>query len=335
MKTQFRLFALFLLLATLLTSCGGPSLASTEPEATKTEEAATKETKPAPVEIKKEQPDPTADRYLNVLVIGNSFSTGWPDELNGLFTAAGIKVNIFTVYYSGCPVSAHWNWLKSGQKHYRLRHHEQDGGISDDDPVNLEYCLKKKNWDVISLQQHFGPNIAVDYDKALKSCEPFVKDLYDYIKENYPKSKLVWHQTWAYEVGWKRDDQSVPDLACQTLCHENIRAVSIKMAQDNGVALIPSGDAFAIARANGSGDLSRDGYHDGKITGGQYLNACTWFESLTGMSCLDNSFRPKYKNEQTGEIEAISEERIKLLQNAAHEAVANNTLKPEIQLPQH
>ncbi|MBR7164680.1 MAG: DUF4886 domain-containing protein, partial [Clostridia bacterium] len=286
MKALFRLLALLILLTTLLTSCGGPSLASTEPAETQTEEAVTKESTPATAEVKKEQPDPAADRYLNVLIIGNSFSTGWPDELNGLFTAAGIKVNLFTVYYSGCPVSAHWNWLKNGQAHYRLRHHEQSGGISDHDPVNLQFCLKQKNWDVISLQQHFGPTNAIDYDKSLKSCTPFVKDLFDYLKENFPKSKLVWHQTWAYEVGWKRDGESIPDVAYQTKCHENIRAVSIKMAQDNGVALIPSGDSFAIARANGSGDLSRDGYHDGKITGGQYLNACTWFESLTGMSCL-------------------------------------------------
>ncbi|MBR7165066.1 MAG: hypothetical protein IKD18_02195, partial [Clostridia bacterium] len=63
------------------------------------------------------------------------------------------------------------------------------------------------------------------------------------------------------------------------------------------------------------------------------LNACTWFESLTGMSCLDNTYRPKYKNEDTGVIETIAEERIKLLQNAAHEAVANNNLKLEVELP--
>ena len=54
--------------------------------------------------------------------------------------------------------------------------------------------------------------------------------------------------------------------------------------------------------------------HDGDIGGGQYLNACVWFEILTGESCLGNTFRPSYE---------LSEEKIAILQAAAHQAVAD------------
>ena len=316
------LLSLFLAFSIALSSCAKEKAPENEKDG---------ETDVSPITVEKvtieqetvkstvEQADPALDDEFNVIIIGNSFSTGWPDELNGLMTAAGIEVNIFTVYYSGCPLSSHWYWLKTGQKHYRLRHHIQGGGSHDDNDVNLQFCLKQRNWDVISLQQHFGPKNALSYDEMLKSCTPFAENIYNYLKENFPKTKLLWHETWAYEVGWSRDGVTVPDVAFQTTYYENIKAVSQKIATDNGVPMVPCGDAWQIARHEyNSGDLSRDLYHDGPENGGQYLNACVWFETLTGQSCIGNTWRPKYE---------IAEERILMLQDAAHKAVEHNTIK--------
>ena len=103
MKRILCLFLTFLVLSgTLLTACSSGATLEFPEETRTTEELKTKETTSAPVVTeKKEQKDPSTDYFLNVLIIGNSFSTGWPDELNGLMTAAGIKVNLYTVYYSG------------------------------------------------------------------------------------------------------------------------------------------------------------------------------------------------------------------------------------------
>jgi hypothetical protein len=50
------------------------------------------------------------------------------------------------------------------------------------------------------------------------------------------------------------------------------------------------------------------------VGGGQYLNACIWFEVLSGKSCIGNTWRPSdYR---------LSEEKIAGLQLAAHQAVA-------------
>jgi hypothetical protein len=70
----------------------------------------------------------------------------------------------------------------------------------------------------------------------------------------------------------------------------------------------------------GKGDNHEgDYYHDGDIGGGQFLTACVWFETVTGQSCIGNTFRPVYKH--AGQEYTLSEEMITVLQNAAHQAV--------------
>ena len=65
---------------------------------------------------------------------------------------------------------------------------------------------------------------------------------------------------------------------------------------------------------NKNGLRSGDNYHDGDTGGGQFLNACVWYEVITGESCLENEFVPMYGLEET-KITAIKE--------AAHQAVQN------------
>jgi hypothetical protein len=78
-----------------------------------------------------------------------------------------------------------------------------------------------------------------------------------------------------------------------------------------------------------------DGYHDGDIGGGQFLNACIWFETITGISCLDIDYIPEYKTsavlseELLGQVRvvktesgyALDPELVALLKQCAHEAV--------------
>ena len=63
---------------------------------------------------------------------------------------------------------------------------------------------------------------------------------------------------------------------------------------------------------NKKGQNSGDNYHDGDTGGGQFLNACVWFEILTGKSCVDNTFKPSY---------SLSETKRAALKSAAHQAV--------------
>ena len=303
---------LLLLTGLLLQGCNtvpaGPTTESIQPETTGAEET----TEPTVA-----QEDPAADGILDVLVIGNSFSTAWPDELNGLLLEAGIKARVYTVYYSGCTIKQHWDWREEttfGQ--YTLKHHKQEEGYAiGEENVGLQYCLVQQNWDVISLQHHFGGAPAWSYDGSLSACTPYAKDMFDYLRQRFPKTRLVWHQTWAYEVGAEYGNLVI-DREYQVRCHQNIRKVSQLVAEESNVSLVVTGDAWDIARGEyGFHDMCRDAGHDGEPGGGQYLNGCVWFESLTGQSCVDSSWRPSYE---------IDEGRVLQLQQIAHRAVEEN-----------
>jgi len=270
---------------------------------------------------------------LNVLLIGNSFSCGLPEELTGMLNAAGIKARVYTVYYPGCSLQQHWNWTSDATPHYRLRHYLQTGGYVTDgyeaevdgvakimDAVDLEYCLAAEDhWDVIALQNHFKPTVVTSYDNALAQTETYAANMYQYLRGKYPDARLVWFETWSYST----QSKEVVTLEKQQAMQEIIHDVSVKVATDNGVDMIPCGGAWYIARRDYDlGDMYRDTLHDGYANGGQYMNACVWFECLTGQSCVGNTYRPtEYTLDDTNS-------RIQTLQTIAHQAVAENPVKP-------
>ena len=262
----------------------------------------------------------TENKVLDVLMIGNSFCWYFTEELHGVANAAGVQMNVNNLYYAGCSVQRHWESLQSNSADYEQYWITNDlGRFQHPDNLGIANALAYDQWDVITLQQHFSVSRAATYEKAMESCTPYVKNIYDHIKKSNPDAKLYWHETWAYAVGYPADkpEKQVTSVAVQTNQYNQIKAVSQVLCQENGVDMIPSGDAWQIARANPAvGDkLTRlDLYHDGDTGGGQYLNACVWFEVLTGKSCIGNTYRPdNYK---------LDEAKVANLQNAAHEAVA-------------
>lgn len=262
----------------------------------------------------------TEDTVLDVLMIGNSFCWYFTEELHGIANSAGIQLNISNLYKGGCSVEEHWTWLDSGSAAYEQYWITNDfGRFKHPDNLSIPAALAYDDWDVITLQQHFSPSRTKNYETALESCTPYVKNLYDHLKATCPDAKLYWQETWAYGVGYPTDkeEKAIGTVAVQTNQYNQIHAVSQTLCQENGVDMIPSGSAWQIARANplvGDTLCKADQCHDGDVGGGQYLNACVWFEVLTGKSCIGNTWRPSdYKLSETKAVE---------LQKAAHEAVA-------------
>ena len=172
---------------------------------------------------------------------------------------------------------------------------------------------------MITLQQSGNPKWVDDFAKLEQSCDPYVKNIYDYLKTNHPDAKLYWHETWSWAVGYPadKDVKKVANVAQQTKQYNNMHTMGQRVCQENGVDVVPVGSAWQIARGNpqvGDTLTKTDLAHDGDIQGGQYLNACVWFETLTGRSCIGNTWRP--------DAYELSEERILQLQQIAHQAVA-------------
>lgn len=158
-----------------------------------------------------------------------------------------------------------------------------------------------------------------------------------YLEATEPQATLLLHETWAYDKD--HSDMKKISATAETVNEhqENITQTIYKMSETipasgtignyKGMPIVPSGAAWSYARngvtidgteykipASSTGILTKDFYHDGETPGGQFMNACVWYEVLTGNSCIGNTWRPAY---------ALDEDRALALQQIAHKAVAD------------
>ena len=268
--------------------------------------------------------DPGKDDTLNILMIGNSFCYYYVDELYGMLDAAGVKANVCNVYYSGCTLDSHWTWWKNNEAHYEYFETNADGRKRITQEASLEYCLSQRNWNVISLQESLSAmRNNGGTENHLNKSQIHRTDLWSYIKDQFPQSRHLWHQTWSYQIGYDRNGYKMQTLAQQETDMESMKAYSVTVCEELGLERVNTGEAWQIVRRGGYDNLCArlavnagegDYYHDGDIGGGQYLNACVWFEVITGKSCIGNTYRPT--------VYELSEDLIQTLQQAAHQAVA-------------
>lgn len=281
---------------------------------------------------------------MKILLIGNSYSAHWPDELCGLLNAAGHKdVRVSNVYYSGCTFEKHWTWYVDKEENYKFAT-VKDGVRSYDKPVGLEHCLSAEDdWDYISFQQsnRYGT------EAMRASIKAHLPQLYDLVHSRFPNAKYFWQQNWAHEVRQCPEGNGESSLESQIARTNAFRVIAKEVCEEYGFTNVPLGDAWEPIRHDpifyekGDGDFpvrslhtriyegsrldgtltNKDLSHDGNVGGGQYLNGCVWFEMITHKSVVGNSFRPYYGYQ--GLDMHLSEKKIEILQNAAHNAVLN------------
>ena len=166
----------------------------------------------------------------------------------------------------------------------------------------------------------------------------YVVALFDYFKESFPNADFYFHQAWTYELGYEKvystttlKIDSVEDQMAHT---EKSRQIVGAFVEAADIGRINTGDAWELYRAActeqgiennlcarlGNNNNQGDKSHDGDIGGGQYLNACVWFEILTGLDCRDTTYIPTYT--YSGTKYPMSEFMAEMLQEAAHEAAS-------------
>lgn len=314
MKKLTALISLILISLTIMVGCG-------------TTTAGQERKTPMPNIYQKE--DPAQDEILNLLMIGNSGCYYYVEELYGMLEAAGIKANVCNVYYNGCKLSQHWTWWKNKEAHYEYFITNENGRVKTEG-VDLEWCLQQQNWDFISLQEGGMAALrSVSTEDAIQQRDGYLKDLFGYLREQFPKSRLLWNQSGAYQVGYTRSFV-IASIEDQRKDNKILRDFSMAISQRYQVDWVPKGEAAMLVRETGYDNLCArlgkgennegDYYHDGDWGGGQFLTASVWFEILTGKSCIGNTYRPVYTYQ--GQEYTLSEEMVSLFQQSAHEAVA-------------
>lgn len=267
--------------------------------------------------------DPAEDDTLNILMTAASFSHYYTDELAGIFAAAGIKARVSNLMKSSTGINLFYEHWKNNEAVFQLITYDENGKTVLEN-VRLEDALTSYNWDVISLQDGSSNFRKKQPEEVLAGNREAQGALVDFFRQQLPGAQVYTQQIWAYDIGFNKDDYKVDSKEEQDAFAERVRKYTEMACKEFDLKCVYSGEAWIIARRsplvgnlcarlsknNGEGDY----YHDGDIGGGQYLNACVWFETLTGQSCIGNTYRPDY---------ALSEELIAVLQQAAHEAVNN------------
>lgn len=250
-----------------------------------------------------------AAKTIKVLAIGNSFSVDAAEAfLDDIAKDAKVKMIIGNCNLGGCSLQRHWGIAKSDSALYAFRK------ITNGDSTlaynqTLKQCLQAEDWDYITLQQvsHFAGMEATYF--------PYITNLMNFIQENTKnkKVKFALHQTWAYAAnsthfGFKNYDKN--QLRMYTAVTNTVKKVAQKL---NIKLIIPSGTAIQNGRTTDIGDhFCRDGFHL-SLELGRYTAACVWFETLTGKSILNTTFKP----------ENVSVTDAKKVRLAAHWAVKN------------
>ncbi len=248
-------------------------------------------------------------RTLRILAIGNSFSRDAVEQnLHELAKADGDTAIIGNLFIGGCSLERHSGNIRDDKHDYVYRKIGADGKMKEKKNTSIAEALKDDQWDYVSLQQ------ASPFSGMFEKYEPYLPGIIKYVKENAPKkSKIILHQTWAYQQGsghsgFKNYDRDQLKMY-RAIVDANKRAAKLGKIK----TVVPSGTAVQNARTSFIGDnMNRDGFHL-DLSHGRFTAACAWYETLFGKDVTHNTWAPKGMNR---DIAAVAK-------RAAHEAVVN------------
>ena len=285
MKNLKRVLALtlsVLMILGCLTACGGGDAQETEPVATE---------------------DPEEAKTLKVLTIGHSLSNDANWLLPLVADAEGYEnLTVGFLYFSGCPLYKHVNFMNSNAAEYKLWLTSTD--TANEAPKCIEdatmlQAVEYDYWDIIVMQ---GGSFEIAEDAtytsgAIQLIQKFVNEH----KKN-PNAVFMWHTPWAFATeealqmtkdadlttnsfyqGYKAyDNDRTKFYAAFSKCVENHI-----LPDESFVNFIPTGTAFenAVSSYMTEFDMHRDYSHATDFA--RVIAAYTYFCVLTGVEQLE------------------------------------------------
>ena len=216
---------------------------------------------------------------MKLLSIGNSFSQDAHNKLHTLAKANGVELEITNLYIPGCSLERHWTNIQNNTQDYDL---EPNGSVAVR-KISIEEALRLCEWDIVTLQQ------ASTYSQNFRTYTPYVENIAKYVRERCPKTRIWFHQTWAYENDYFANGERA-NKTQQKSMYQNILTASQKASGVIDAPLIRCNVAIQAVRenvaefdyANGGLSLNRDGYHL-SYDYGRFIAAYTWLYELTGV----------------------------------------------------
>ena len=204
---------------------------------------------------------------IRILCIGNSFS--WDaveQELVPLCDAKGIQVEVHNLYYGGCSLQQHAEFMLKDTAAYSHRictnnkspiRHRQSRVIRD--TISLKDALRDGRYEFISFQQ-------ASHDSGIRSSyEPWLGILIDTVRAYQPHAQLCWMQTWAYSQDAKHpaypryhNNQAEMWDSIRS-CTLHVKEIVTRHPSAGHWLLIPCGQAIQLGRSSALGDTFSGG----------------------------------------------------------------------------
>ena len=275
-----------LMMLSVFAACGGGSNTETQPQTTE----ATEPTQPG-----------EEGKILKILTLGHSLAVDCGHMLARIAAAEGYEaMKVGTLYYSGCPLPRHVQFLTDNSPEYNLyisstEKPDMIPEITND--VTMEYALKFDYWDIIVMQ---GGVFEIAEDKTYTNGN--IQTIQKYVQEKCmnPNVKFAWHMAWAPPVdNTLRDQYPYPDNNTYyssyipysddrtVLYKEIVKCVEKNIVTDETFqCVIPTGTAMenALSTYMEETDLHRDYVHATDFA--RVMNSYLWFCKLTGVEEL-------------------------------------------------
>ena len=291
-KRVFCLMLSCLLLLGTMTACGAGSSDSAPASTT------TAPTEPAPTEPEGEE------KVLRILTLGHSLGVDCGNMLNRVFASEGTgeyeEVYIATLYYSGCPLYKHVNYLKANSPEYNLY---LSSSLTPDlpptimDGVTMYDALKFNYWDIIIMM---GGVFEIGVEETYTNGD--IQTIQAYVNENKlnPNAIFAWHMPWATPINNDLRDMypKSPNTYysnyekfgnSRTTFYNSITACVGKyiMTDETFQFLIPSGTALenALSSYLEETDIHRDYAHASDY--GRIIASYTWYCAIMGVDQLN------------------------------------------------
>ena len=260
----------------------------------------------APVETTQATPtEPEAEaKVLKVLTLGHSLAVDSCHMINLIAATEGIgqyeEVVIGTLYYSGCKLSQHVQFLTADSPEYRLyvsSTKTPDQPPKAMDAVTMYNAIKWDYWDIIVMQGGSG-----ELTNPNKDITSDIRTIQSYVNEHKrnPLATFAWHMTWAlpadetlldmypYSPNGHKESMRKFDFNKENYYNALIQGINTRIVTDETFQLlIPSGTAMQNAWSSymEDKDIHRDYAHATDMA--RAMTAYVWYCKLLGVEHLD------------------------------------------------
>ena len=278
-----------------------------------------------PTETTQTQPtiDPNAPlcdgKTLKMLCITSSFGLNTTELLYDIAKDQGAEnVIIARLYVSGCKLSQHAQFAKTGEPAYEYTKNST-GKWEKMKNATLLYGLQDEDWDIIFLQQ------GAHHAGLVHTYGDYIDEIMAFVQENKtnPNARFVWNMTWAFQsdntheifmTNHKGDQMVMYNMILDTVKEKVV-------PRDDFSAIIPSGTAVQNARTSYFGDrLTKDTLHLNNL--GRVIAGYTTWATLTGKP-IEEINLPPARTYDLPEVVVLTETDKAVIIEAVNNAIAN------------